>query len=379
MNNQNKYFLLNKENDFLQGSQKNIRYLSPGITVNKIEEKDGWYFTKIFDTQEKGTDWHRMTIDGQTISQASITMYIYTSDILSIIDGGDVRNINEVLNDKTLDIEEKQTIFKDNLRLQLLEPKDVLLHKVSGRYLWILIHLKVQGEKVPVISKIKLYFPKVSWLKYLPDLYQENIKSAYFLERYLEIFETLYMDITNKVNQIPEYFDPDSAKGEFLKWLAEWVSVEDRYLWTEEKLRYLVKNSIRLYQIRGTRAYIEEMIELYTGTRPYIVEYHQLQEFLDDKDVADRLEKLYGDNSYLFSLIVNVGRKINNRDYQILMKIINNSKPAYMGCNLIVLEPYIYLDKYSYLGVNSVLGNYTNLVLDGQSSISFTKLDKVKN
>lgn len=370
------YFILNKSTDYAEGSGFNIEYLSPGIKISEEEERDGYYFTKLFDSYEKKTGWQQMLVEGSILSEASVSFYIYTSETEWINTSDGKREIKELLREESISVEKKMILFEKHLALKVRGCKDVLLHQVTGRYLWLLIHLKMQGDHNPAITKVKLVFPKKSLMNFLPDVYQENPKSASFLERYLEIFDTLYSEVNDRIRDIAVYFDPDATPEEFLQWMAEWIAIEDVYMWNEEQLRFLLKNATRLYKIRGTRQYLEEMIGLYTGRKPYIVENHALEKYKQDLVKGDNLEQLYGAGSFVFTVIVNLGRKVSEREYQILTRLINAAKPAYMGCRLVVLEPYIYLGKHSYLGINSVLGNYALPVIDSKTSLAFIKLEK---
>ena len=51
-------------------------------------------------------------------------------------------------------------------------------------------------------------------------------------------------------------------------------------------------------------------------------------------------------------------------------------KPAHLELNLVLLKPYIFVGMYSYLGINSVLGSYRNMRLDGHSSVPFAVLEE---
>lgn len=250
----------------------------------------------------------------------------------------------------------------------------MLLHEVEGEYLWFRIRLISQGEAYPKITRIKIIFPKNTWLSYLPEVYQEDETGASFVERYLGMFQSMYQDMSDKIYRIPEYMDPDAAHGPFLQWLGTWRSIEDSYIWKEDQLRYLIAHGVELYRKRGTVDYLKEMVQLYTGKPPYIVEYHQLEPYMGDHDYAERLMELYGKNSYIFTVIVDMDSHNINREYKILTRIIEQAKPAHIESNIIVLEPFIFLDKHSYLGINSVLGSYGAFVLDGQASIPFTAL-----
>lgn len=376
LRNNGNYFIMNKLMDYKQGYGENIKYLRPGITIDDTNKKEGWFISKVFDSREKLTNWQQLLMDGNILSEASVSVYIYSSESEYMIYNEKNMKIENVIRDVAIGMDEKKILFEKFYNDKITNPKDVLLHHIKGRYLWILVHLKTQGEDNPEISKIKLVFPKKSLMYFLPEVYQENTKSASFLERYLEIFETLYSDINDNISKFPEYLDPDSVPREFLSWLAEWIAIEDIFLWNEEQLRYLIKNGLRLYKIRGTKQYLKEMVQLYTGKEPYIIEYFDITKYKNDGNTIDNMFELYSDSEFVFTVIVDLGHKISNMEYQTLTRIINISKPAHMGCKLVVLEPYIYLGKHSYLGINSVLGDFGIPVLDNQQALAFIKLQK---
>jgi hypothetical protein len=69
------------------------------------------------------------------------------------------------------------------------------------------------------------------------------------------------------------------------------------------------------------------------------------------------------------------GSALSSSDaHRALLHIIDSAKPAWIEVNLVVLKPYIFLDKYSYLGMNSALNRYRPLNLDGYSALPFTDL-----
>ena len=369
-----KYFIWNKLSDFVRGSHYNMDASSSGIQLADIQQEEGYYYSRLLDSREKQMQWHRLLIEGDTISESSVRFWIYTSEHPTISYGDKELDLDTLLTDETISEKEKQTILQPYCVRILDNPKDCLLHDVQGRYLWFRIRFVTQSGHSPYITKIKLIFPKNTWLQYLPDIYQENGESASFVERYLGMFQSLYQDMTEAIRNVPQYLDADVVTGPFLEWLTSWISVEDSYLWNEEQLRYLLQHGIELYHKRGTVQYLEEMVRLYTGRTPFIVEQHELESYLDQSGYAEKLRILYGADSYTFTVIVDCEKQMSNRDYQVLTRIIEQAKPAHMESNIIVLEPYIFLDQHSYLGINSVLGRYGTLILDGQSSIPFAAL-----
>ena len=156
------YFILNKHSDFLQGYGENIRYLATGVTIQQAKLRDGWYFTRIFDSGEKKMKWQQMLFEGDILSEASVSFYIYASDIPELTVDNRQMSIEELIQSDNLKAKEKMAIMSDCLVLKVRGLKDVLLHQITGLYLWMVVHLKMQGDDNPDVTKIKLVFPKKS-------------------------------------------------------------------------------------------------------------------------------------------------------------------------------------------------------------------------
>lgn len=374
-----KYFMFNKTSDYASGTYTNLRLLSPGIAIEDIELGEGNFYSHLLDAKEKQMQYHRILVEGENMNEATVRFWVYASESRKLLVGEEYLDVEEFLSDEHISEEQKNEKLKPFLKKVITDPRDTLLHEVEGRYLWIRIRLTPQRKFLPSITKIKIIFPKNTWLQYLPDVYQDDAVSASFVERYLGMFQSMYQDMSKQIERLPKYLDPDAAGGAALEWLASWLSIEDVYLWKEEQLRYLIKHGVELYKKRGTVEYLSRMIELYTGKVPYIVEHHQLEPFRNMPEYAEQLYTLYGGDSYTFTVIVDMDGQNSNKQYHVLMRIVERGKPAHMESNIVVLEPYIFLGKYSYLGINSVLGNYGAVVLDGQYSIPFTALLENEN
>ncbi len=374
MRQQTKYFVWNKASDYERGSRANIRLLSPGIEAEDPGQGPGIYFSRLMDAREKQMEYHRLLTEGADIGEATVCFWIYSSESPVLEWQGREWDIGQLLADPDIPPEQKARMTAPFCRKITENPADQLLHEVKGRYLWLQIRLTDQGGLHPRIHRIKIIFPKNTWLQYLPDVYQEHAASASFVERYLGMFQSLYQDMTRQIWDVPAYLDPDRASGPFLEWLASWIAIEDSYLWSEEQLRWLIRHGMELYRKRGTVEYLREMIRLYTGRTPYIVEYFQLEPYLGRPGYGERLQALYGKNPYMFTVIADMDRQATNQEYRILDRIAERAKPAHMSCVIVALEPYIFLDQHSYMGMNSVLGRYGAAVLDGQASMPFAAL-----
>jgi phage tail-like protein len=135
-----------------------------------------------------------------------------------------------------------------------------------GRYLWLRIQLTAyDADSRPRITAIKVSYPRLSLLRYLPPVYQEDPVSAAFLERFLALFETVFQEVDLQITDLYRKFDPKTTPPEFLSWLASWVSLTLNDALPEDRKRQLIAQSPFLFQTKGTLAGIRRFLSAYTG------------------------------------------------------------------------------------------------------------------
>lgn len=369
------YFLFNKKLDFLRGTSKGLAFTEEGLTL-KEGCSTGWFFSRVLDAKETEMVWHRFRLTLPEHGSSFFSVSIYSSDRNFMDFRGERIPLEEFLRSEKETLDEKREALMPFLRKTVTLSEDVLLYEVKGRYLWFCLEMEQRdGERV-CVRELRIDFPKRSWVRYLPELYQREEASREFLERYLGIFQSLYEDMTEKIEHSAGWFDPDSAPKEMLSWLADWIALEDAPIWDDRQLRYLLKNAMGLYRIRGTAEYLQKMICLYTGCEAYIIENHQLSRFRNNRGIYEGLKRLYGDHPYMLTIVVSTGQKDTQKDQHTLMKIVEHAVPAYMEYRIIQLQQYIFLNQYSYLGINSYLKSYRPLMLDGLSAMHFSKIER---
>lgn len=191
-------------------------------------------------------------------------------------------------------------------------------------------------------------------MRYLPEVYQG--KDGEFLERYLCVFQSIYDGLEEDIRQDAMCLDLQSAAPDLLMWLGEWLCAGNSHLWKPENLKQYLKPGAEVYRNLGTPGALVRMVELYTGFAPYLREAGP------------------GDNPHLFRLYINEEAVASPRQYQALLRVIREGKPADMEVQVIALKPYVFLDQDTYLGINSVLNQYGQAVLDSGSSIPYAVL-----
>lgn len=367
-----KYFIFNKARDYEGGCMAHMNYDSQGIWADEPGGAGrGGFISRVLDSREKDTEWHRLVFDVSGGEGAPYRVTVYAGDSLALPGGqGDVPGL---LADESLSFEEKLGRMESFVKKRTAGFCDILLFGIRGRYLWISVEIYSQGGPPPKLGQFRFYFPKQSWMKYLPEVYQASDQDQ-FLERYLAVFQMLYESMNEQIRGIPALLDVDRTEKEYLVWLAGWLDIAGSHMWTEQQLRQLLKEGISLYKMRGTREGLRRMIRLYTGGEAYVVEHHQVEPYLDDENGRERLGRLYGSSSYVVSVIMKKEYVPTQKEYHSLLRVIEEAKPAQMEVNLIILEPYMYLGGHTYMGINSAFGEYRNLTLDGLSMVSFSAL-----
>lgn len=370
---QKQYFVMNKAADFSRGWGCRVRIASAGVRLCE-GESEGVYYTRVFDSREKQMQWHRLCVDIQDWKESFVCVTVYTCESPLIETPKGFMDLEKLIAEETIGEEEKELAFRPYARLQAPDPRDILLHTVQGRFLWMRFSLKASGRETAGVSGLQIFFPRSSWLSHLPEVYSADRESAAFLDAYLGIFQSFYEDMTDEINRVPGKLCPARTDLDMLEWLADWFAVDNRRFWEEAQLRYLIANAARLYRIRGTRSYLEEMVRLHTGRDAYIVEYHQIAGKRDLEKHSEELKRLYSKDPYEFTVLIDDEDIVSANRRSILERIVDMAKPAGMECRIVALKPYIFLDQYSYIGINSVLGQYKPVKLDGLGAVPYSVL-----
>lgn len=346
-----KYFIFNKAMDYRRGDSRNLR-LEGGSASLEAEAgaAPGVFLSRALDSGEKGCRWHRLVMDFQTGENMAVLLYVFSTDSKIEVERFTAKGIPEAQRDPGALMEELKPCLRGTFR----NPGDILLHQITGRYLWLGLVLWGNGSAGPVIHEILVYFPRESWNRYLPEIYQDG--SQEFLERYLSIFQSLYMGLEAEIRSFASYLDLGAAPDEALPWLASWLGVEDSGLWPPERLRAYLGQWAGLCCMRGTPGGLVRLVELYTGYPVYLQ------------------EGAPGEDAHCFRLLLDEAAVAGVREYQALLQVIREGKPADMEVSVIALKPWIFLDRHTYLGINSRLNQYGQAALDCGDSIPYAVL-----
>jgi phage tail-like protein len=287
---------------------------------------------------------------------------------------------------------------------------DCLVQSPPGRYLWLRLTFTSEGATTPALYAARVYFPRDSSLQHLPAVYSEDGAGRDFLDRFLSIFDTLWGGVSEKLDRIASYFDPEATPAgsaqpgatDFLSWLASWLDLTlDRH-WPEEKRRRLLASAHRLYALRGTPDGLRLHVRLYTDAEPRILEHFRLRRWtflgharLGDQtalwgervvrrlqldefsrvgefqliDTGDPLRDPFYAYAHQFTVFVPLRGEASRIERQTVERIVEMAKPAHALARVEFVRPRLRVGVQSFVGVDTVVGRYPTETLAGQARL----------
>ena len=291
----------------------------------------------------------------------------------------------------------------ENQGTEVTDPTDTLLTEATGRYLHVLIRFVGSRQRSPRLNSLRVHCPHQSYLRYLPEIYQNVGRSSTFLKRFLSIFETTFVDIEDNLADITRYLDPQEIPTDYLSWLNGWLALELGDTWPEDARRELLERAPDLYRQRGTKQGLLSLIDLYLDhvtlpeppwsrslvridrqldslvdrgflTRPeadakltqyretanlghadevIILEYDELA-CISDPDIQQRYHELFG-HPRRFQILLQP--TMPDKHVSAIQEIANSEKPLYTDVRAEKLQRRFQINANTYLGINTYLPN----------------------
>jgi phage tail-like protein len=195
--------------------------------------------------------------------------------------------------------------------------------------------LQEEGDKQTLASEALqvAVFSKGKYLRYLPEIYEEDN----FIGRFLMLMESFWKPISQQIDQIDSYMDPNLTPEAFIPWLSSWVGLPVDSLLPIERVRAILKNAMIFNQCRGTRQALQTYMEIYTSGKVEIIEKRSSNFVLGQKSdlgVEIALGKENKPNSILIKIHVPAGEldriQYSKDMYQRkMMSIVRNMVPAH--------------------------------------------------
>jgi phage tail-like protein len=377
------------------GCEKLYASTAKGIFVldsaKTFTREKGFYYAKTLDSGMVSCQWHRLVLQGDMPAGTAANIYSYASDDAALKD-----LVEAALADPSKTTQEKADLIDSVIPWTGPEnkPGDMLFKVKAGRFLWVKLSLATYDEKTaPLVRGMKIFYPRSSYLRYLPAIYQEDTMSSDFLERFLSLFESVFHDLEVDISTITRYFDPHTAPPDFLKWLASWVNMAIEEDWQEATKREFIRQAVLLYRMKGTVEGISRFVEIYTGKVPVILEHAatgnpailggQFKLGVDSilvatpvrgfrlgddsligrvalRDVVQAMEDPFLSLANRFTIVIDLTQEERDRYEKGLKKIIADQKPAHTACSLRIAGA-LTGGARKYVGISTIVGGYDPL------------------
>jgi phage tail-like protein len=223
----------------------------------------------------------------------------------------------------------------------------------------------------------------VSYLDYLPAVFQEEADPSGFLLAYLQGFEQVLTghgdpqdpgleEILDGIQTaagpqlagLERYFTPQAAapdlqtEPQFLPWLSEWVAMALRQDATEAQQRRLIANAVSLYRIRGTAEGIRQVLAAYDIGVEIDEDLEAFQIGVHSSLGDDT--RINGGAPYAFRVRAHLPVPDPTQRHlltQRITAIVDAEKPAYTFYELSVDSPRMQIGVTSTIGVDTMLEN----------------------
>jgi phage tail-like protein len=228
--------------------------------------RQGQILTQAIDNGIPRCQWHRLRIDADVPPATMLSIAVATSETARDLDAA-IKSQDEGWKDFPAGVPHP-------LDWQVAQPgaTDFLINQPTGRYLYLRLRLKGDGQATPVVRRVRLDFPRVTSLDYLPPVYRDNPEAEDFTERFLSLFDAAMAELDRAIERAPAMLDPDGVPDDVLPWLGSFLDVVFDPVWPPDLRRKILHALPELYRRRGTIAGLTEAINLVFGVEPVIQE-----------------------------------------------------------------------------------------------------------
>lgn len=349
-------------------------------TGTPVYKGKGVYYTEALDSKTYKCRWHKVLMDADLPTGTSVTVETCTAA-------------------SEKDFLEVKSLPPHHWLTRQVNARNFLVQSPPGRYLWLKFTLKGNGRETPVIRSVRVIYPRLSYLSYLPAIFQEDPQGKWFMERFLSIFEHFFSGFEEEIAGITRYFNPKAVKKEFLPWLASWLGLTLDAKWPEHAQRELIKKAHTLFEQRGTPRGLQMVLEIYTGRKFPILEHFKMRRWLilGDSAVLGCNSLLWGKDASLgestqlgtfklgnfyappqdpftvhahrFTVIVPYNLCATTEEERMIRRIVDLWKPAYTQFFIRKVKPEFRVGLQSMIGADTVIGKYPLAVLGRETHL----------
>lgn len=309
-----------------------------------LQARYGCFISRIIDSGKKQMEWNDITIHFN--KEVDCKIYVCISD-----------QYDELANVFTLTKNKQRQYIKHRANIISRHNHTLLYDNFTiGQYLICMVEIFTKQKQDILIEEIHFTYPKINFVEYLPAIYHNQL----FLQQFLAIFQSLYLDIEKENEQFINQLDISTADSTMVYTLAKWLGINSTPFMIEDLRRYMAIYNT-LYLLKGTKEYFEVLVEVYCGKRGYVIEYDN-EEYIYVNNQIGR--DIYNVDTNSFILLIFSDYEV---DRAYVEQMILKEVPITITCKIVWLDKERCLDNYCFIGYNSYLTNCQVDTLQGNS------------
>lgn len=311
---------------------------------------------------ENDAKWGRFHVDYCLDEDMVVTTYAVAVNEKEIWWNEEYVSLDSVLMDENIRAEEKIKLMEALGAKKQINQKDILLYELEGRYLYLCI--EVLGVGNGELTNIFVNNQGDIFLDTFPEVYREY---GSFFHRYMSVYSALYMDFQEKIDNVAEFLDIDTAPVQLLPIFCQWMGldVSGDFL-TEDRLRTLVREAYQLNRTKGTREALLRLCEIVLGEKVVILEKNVIRE--NTQAESQKIyEDLYGNGIYDVTLLVYTFVPENQKSQ--LMFLLNQFKPVRCRLRIKFLDRKGSMDGHVYMDMNAQVMDTKEVALDQRAAL----------
>lgn len=357
MNSSRLYITLNREREWQRCLLHGLKISGNSI----IPTADGGscvMITGSVDSTEHNFCWRNLLIDAELDDNIIMKVSAFASDQTTVIAGERTVELDSYLMDDTISAEERLKTIDGLFKPLYTNCFDGLID-LHGRYIWIKLDFIILERRELKVNKLKLQIKGEQMMDYLPSVYREEDGENGFLARFLSIFDSIFFEMDDAIGKSADSLDYRIAKGDILRYLSEWLCIEDVAYISEEKLRERIKRTAEEYRFIGVKRSLVSWIEDEYGVTPNIIEYYNVSKLVHEGGDREAYRRLFGDDPYKFFVLIPEKTFSDVHEANLFMEKLKRRIPAHTEPEIIITRDNMILEKHTYLGVNSVVSGYS--------------------
>ena len=167
-----------------------------------------------------------------------------------------------------------------------------------------------------------------------------------------------FQGLEEKVAHLAVLFDAWRTPAEFLDWFAGWAALSLQPELSEQQKRELIAHIIPLYRIRGTKRYLERLLDIVLGGKSMVDDdaYPGIQ--IGRHSTVAKDMYLGGSSPHYFRVRIAVSAEQRHQisaRRRLAREVIDQAKPAHTYYDLEIVTPRLQLKVHSRVGVDTFL------------------------